>query len=110
MHSLIDSENRRELDKQEDQLLRKIDEAKKELIQLENNIQFFAHVDEKNPIVREARKNIDRQKEQIELLIAKRKQLKKMRTAPPPPVVEEKTEEAKSEKQTDTPEEGVAES
>ncbi len=110
VHSLIDSENRRELDKQEDQLLRKIDEAKKELIQLENNIQFFAHVDEKNPIVREARKNIDRQKEQIELLIAKRKQLKKMRTAPPPPVVEEKTEETNSEKQPDTPEEGEAES
>lgn len=92
VHNLIDSENRRELNKQDDMLYRKIEEAEKELRQLENNIQFFAHADENSPIVKEANRNIARQKEQIELLKEKRKQLRQMRNNPKPAV--EKKEEA----------------
>ena len=78
VHGLATAENDRQLDREEDQLKRKLDEAKKDLVQLENNIQFFAHVDEKNPILKEAKRNIDRQKEQIDLLKKKIKMLREI--------------------------------
>jgi hypothetical protein len=89
---------------------RKVEEAEKELRQLENNIQFFAHADENSPIVKEAKRNVERQKEQIELLKAKRKQLKSMRNKPKPAPEKApaKTSEADTEKQM--PEEGENES
>jgi hypothetical protein len=110
LHNLIDNENKRELNKQEDMLDRKVEEAEKELRQLENNIQFFAHADENSPIVKEAKRNVERQKEQIELLKAKRKQLKSMRNKPKPAPEKApaKTSEADTEKQM--PEEGENES
>jgi hypothetical protein len=49
VHTLIDADNSRELNREKDLLVRKLDEATKELRQLENNIQFFAHVMRKTP-------------------------------------------------------------
>ncbi len=79
--------DQRAMDKEADFLRRKIDEATKELRQLENNMGFFAHSDPNNPLVKEANKNIDRQKEQIELLKDKLKLLRRIDQ-------EEKQEEA----------------
>ena len=46
---------------------KKIDETKSEILQLENNLQFFKHVDKDNPLVKEVYKNIDNHKEQLAL-------------------------------------------
>jgi uncharacterized coiled-coil protein SlyX len=97
---MLDSDRLRQLDREEEDLSKKIDEAKKELNQLENNILFFAHVDKKNPIVREAQKGIDRQKEFVDLLISKLKMMRKMQreaAAPPPETSAENTPESTEE-------------
>lgn len=78
LHHLAQGDDHRGMDKERDMLRRKIDDARKELNQLENNMGFFAHSDPKNPLVREAQKNIDRHKEQIELLKEKLSLLKKV--------------------------------
>lgn len=98
--TMLDSDRLRQLDREEEDLTKKIDEAKKELNQLENNILFFAHVDKKNPIVREAQKGIDRQKEFVDLLISKLKMMRKMQreaAAPPPEAPTENTPESTEE-------------
>ena len=41
------------------------------MMQLQNNISFFAHVDDSNPMVKEVNKNINRLQEQVETLKAK---------------------------------------
>lgn len=64
----LKTDDSRQLGREEEFLSKKIDEAKKDLQQLENNILFFAHVDENNPIVRDVRKKIDKQREVIEEL------------------------------------------
>lgn len=78
LHHMAQGGDHRAIDKESDQLRRKIDEAVRELNQLENNMGFFAHSDPNNPLVREAQKNIDRQKEQIELLKEKLQLLNKI--------------------------------
>lgn len=91
------SQGERELMKERDFLRRKLDEAKKELMQLENNLGFFSSSDPNSPIVKEARKNIDAQdrivssiQSQIKMLGQK---IKDMRTA------KEAAAEAKEDKQ-----------
>ncbi len=79
LNALSDNDNSRQLIKEKELLQRKIDESVKELHQLENNIMFFANADEKNPIVKEANKNIERHKEQIALLKSKMKMLRKLK-------------------------------
>ncbi|GGH72518.1 hypothetical protein GCM10011318_16540 [Phaeocystidibacter marisrubri] len=78
LHHIAQDGDQRSMDKEYHQLRRKIDEAEKELRQLENNMGFFANSDPKNPLVREAQKNIDRHKEQIELLKDKLRLLNKI--------------------------------
>jgi hypothetical protein len=62
------SQGERELQKERDFLRRKLDEAKKELIQLENNLGFFSSSDPNSPIVKEAKKNIDAQSRSVSSL------------------------------------------
>jgi capsule polysaccharide export protein KpsE/RkpR len=71
LSSFLESNDKFKLDKEFDLLRRKIDEAKKEMMQLQNNLGFFAHVDEKNPMVKEVNKNIKRLEEQVESLKSK---------------------------------------
>lgn len=59
-------------------ITKKIDEVKQEINQLENNLGFFQHVDQNNPMVREVHKNIQRQKDELELWKAKLKKLNEM--------------------------------
>ncbi|MFJ1430765.1 DUF349 domain-containing protein [Capnocytophaga canimorsus] len=57
---------------------RKIEEAKAEVLQLENNLQFFSNVDEKNPLVREVIKNIENHKETLKTWEAKLRELRNL--------------------------------
>lgn len=99
--------DQRAMDKEADFLRRKIDEATKELRQLENNMGFFAHSDPNNPLVKEANRNIERQKEQIELLKEKLRLLRKIDAE-----VEESEEQEQpaAEDVQESKEEGKAES
>ena len=56
--------------------MRKIDEVQSEIFQLENNIQFFAKAKKDNPMVLEVMKNIDRQRENLDGLKDKLKQIR----------------------------------
>ncbi|MDO5607745.1 MAG: DUF349 domain-containing protein [Capnocytophaga sp.] len=60
---------------------RKIDEIKSEVLQLENNLQFFSNVDEKNPLVRDVIKNIENQKETLNTWITKLRELRQLQSA-----------------------------
>tara|TARA_B100001115_G_C15843230_1_gene423511 strand:- start:1610 stop:3718 length:2109 start_codon:yes stop_codon:yes gene_type:complete len=69
------AQGERELQRERDFLRRKLDEAKKELIQLENNLGFFSSSNPNSPIVKEATKNIDAQKANVSSLQAQLKML-----------------------------------
>ena len=55
---------------------KKIDDIRKEILQLENNLQFFTNVDEKHPLMREALKSIHEQRESLALWEDKLKELR----------------------------------
>ena len=71
INSFLESADQFKIDREFEIIRKRIDEVKKEMLQLQNNISFFAHVDENNPMVKEVNKNINRHQEQIEMLKAK---------------------------------------
>ncbi|MEM9143089.1 MAG: DUF349 domain-containing protein [Bacteroidota bacterium] len=54
---------------------KKIEESKNEIRQLENNLQFFSHASEDNPMVREVVKKVEGHKEALATWMAKLKRL-----------------------------------
>lgn len=79
--SLSDSNDTRKLDNEKIFLMRKIEEVRNEIFQLENNIQFFANTKnakKENSIVLEVRKNIAIHKESLEVWKDKLKQLRNL--------------------------------
>ncbi len=54
---------------------KKIGESKNEILQLENNLQFFKHTSEDNPMVQDVIKNIERHKASLETWQGKLKKL-----------------------------------
>ena len=77
--SFDSQEDLRKIQNEEIFINKKIGEFKGEIRQLENNLGFFQHVDENNPMVRDVNKNIDRQKEELEVWKAKLKKIRKLR-------------------------------
>jgi len=75
MESLSDQGGERELRREKDTVSRNLAEAQKELAQLENNLSFFTSSNPNNPFIKEAEKNINRQREQIALLQEKQSML-----------------------------------
>ena len=76
---LSDNNDTRKLENEKIFLMRKIEEIKNEIFQLENNIQFFANTrnaKKENSIVLEVRKNIEKHKEEMEILKDKLKQVR----------------------------------
>ncbi len=69
------AQGQNEVQRESDFLRRKLDEAKKELMQLENNMSFFSSSNPNSPIVKEAQKNIDAQKSNVASLQAQLKML-----------------------------------
>ncbi len=78
LNTMISQEDDRKLQNEQFYIGKKIEESKNEIRQLENNLGFFKHVDENNPLVKEVHSNIAHHKEQLDLLKAK---LKKVRSA-----------------------------
>jgi len=72
------ADDQRMLDKELHFVRKRIDETKGEINQLENNLQFFSNVDDKNPLVREVHNNIAKHKQTLEVWQAKFKKLKSM--------------------------------
>ena len=81
MGNLSDSNDSRKLENEKIFLMRKIDEIKNEIFQLENNIQFFTNTrnaKKENSIVLEVRKNIEKHKEELNTLKDKLKQIRSL--------------------------------
>ena len=79
--SLSENNDSRKLENEKIFLMRKIDEIKNEIFQLENNIQFFANTrnaKKENSIVLEVRKNIEKHREEMEILKDKLKQIRNL--------------------------------
>jgi hypothetical protein len=79
--NLSDNNDTRKLEGEKIFLMRKIDEIKNEIFQLENNIQFFTNTrnaKKENSIVLEVRKNIEKHKEELEVLKDKLKQVRNL--------------------------------
>ena len=57
---------------------KKMDEIKSEIIQLENNLQFFSNVDDNNPLVKDVHKNINKHKENLKAWDIKYSKIKRL--------------------------------
>ncbi len=79
LNTLVNREDERKLQNEHFFISKKIDETKDEIRQLENNLGFFHHVDENNPLVKEVHKNIARHKEQLDVWKAKLSKIKEVR-------------------------------
>ncbi|TDD98658.1 DUF349 domain-containing protein [Flavobacterium cellulosilyticum] len=77
--NLSDNNEVRKIENEKIFLMKKIDEIKNEIFQLENNIQFFANTrnaKKENSIVLEVRKNIEKHREEMEIFKDKLKQIR----------------------------------
>jgi hypothetical protein len=75
LNQLVEAGDTGLLDKEVQNISQKIDEMTKELRQFENNINFFSNSNSKNPLVKEVQKNIDRLRDEIQILKDQRKVL-----------------------------------
>jgi hypothetical protein len=73
------------------------EETRNEMLQLQNNLEFFKHVSDDNPMVKDVHKNIAKHKEEFELWKSKLTKLRNLCKPKPAPVV---TEEESSEDST----------
>lgn len=74
--AIADEDDDRQLNKERFFISKKIDEVQAEITQLENNLGFFQHVPDDNPMVAEVHKNIADQKKNLEIWKAKLSKLK----------------------------------
>ena len=81
LSSMASREDDRQLQNEHVFVSKKIDETKHEIRQLENNLGFFQHVDDSNPLVKEVHKNIARHKEKLEVWKAKLRKIKSVRNS-----------------------------
>jgi predicted DNA-binding protein YlxM (UPF0122 family) len=79
LNSLVNQDDERKLRNEHFFISKKIDETKDEIRQLENNLGFFRHVDDSNPMVKEVHNNIAKHKEQLEVWKAKLTKIKSVR-------------------------------
>lgn len=75
IQELADANNERARLQERAFIKKKIDESKSEIRQLENNLQFFSHASEDNPLVKEVIQKIERHKESLATWKAKLKKL-----------------------------------
>lgn len=102
MQSVVDGSDERAIEKERFFIRKKIDETKAEINQLENNLGFFQHVADDNPMVVEVHKNIARHKEDLNLWTSKLRKLKTILTENRK--AEEAAEAAKQEDEQDSSE------
>ena len=80
MSSMAEEDNQRGLEKERFFITKKVQEIKAEINQLENNLGFFQHVPDDNPMVQEVHKNIAKHKDELELWQAKLRKVRAMFT------------------------------
>ncbi|WP_417602771.1 DUF349 domain-containing protein [Owenweeksia hongkongensis] len=68
LDSLTDGNDDRQLRRERQAVRKQIEEAQKELTQLETNISFFSSSDPNSPLLKDANKRIKHQQDQIEML------------------------------------------
>ncbi len=78
MESLASEDNKRALEKERFFITKKVQEIKAEINQLENNLGFFQHVPDDNPMVKDVHKNINKHKEELAMWSAKLKKIREM--------------------------------
>ncbi|WP_299245169.1 DUF349 domain-containing protein [uncultured Aquimarina sp.] len=78
LSSLANQSDDRALRNEQNFIRKKIEEVHSEIRQLENNLQFFKHADDNNPLVIEVRKNIEKHKESLEVWKNKLKKIKQL--------------------------------
>lgn len=81
MQSMVGDNDENALEKERFFISKKVQEIKAEINQLENNLGFFQHVADDNPLVKEVHKNINKHKEALAIWVAKHKKVKKMLVA-----------------------------
>lgn len=75
IQQLAKEDNERAISNERTFIRRKIDESKNEILQLENNLQFFSNASEDNPLVKDVIKRVDTHKQSLETWKAKLKKL-----------------------------------
>ncbi len=75
IQELAKEDNERAISNERTFIRRKIDESKNEILQLENNLQFFSNASEDNPLVQDVIKRVDEHKKSLETWKAKLKKL-----------------------------------
>jgi len=78
LESLNNPDNTRAIDNERNFIRKKIDDISSEINQLENNLQFFSNVDDKNPLVKEVHKNIKKHKESLNIWKEKLRKIKEL--------------------------------
>jgi len=76
LDQLSSGDDNRAIDNERFYIQKKVDEIKGEIIQLENNLQFFSNVKSDNPLVKEVHKNIKKHKDDLQLWDTKLKKIK----------------------------------
>ena len=79
LNSFVSEEDDRKLKNEEFFISKKVGEIKNEIRQLENNLLFFKHVKDDNPMVKDVHKNISKQKENLNTWIEKLKKVRVIR-------------------------------
>lgn len=78
LESISGSEDTRQLDNEHNFIRKKIDEIKSEIVQLENNLQFFSNVKDDNPLVKDVHKNIEKHRQNLSTWQSKLKRVREM--------------------------------
>jgi len=78
LESLVQPGDTRLLDNEQNFIRKKIGDIKSEIIQLENNMQFFSNANENNPLVKDVIKNINNHKNSLSSWEHKLKKIKNM--------------------------------
>jgi len=76
LDQLASGDDSRAIDSERFYIQKKVDDIKGEIIQLENNLQFFSNVKSDNPLVKDVHKNIKRHKDDLVLWTIKLKKIK----------------------------------
>ncbi|MFC4635724.1 DUF349 domain-containing protein [Dokdonia ponticola] len=78
MQSMVGENDASALEKERFFITKKVQEIKAEINQLENNLGFFQHVADDNPLVKEVHKNINKHKEALAVWVSKLRKVKQM--------------------------------
>lgn len=79
LNAMTSQEDERKLKNEEFFISKKVGEVRDQIRQLENNLLFFKHVKDDNPLVKEVVNNIAKHKEQLETWIEKLKKIRALR-------------------------------